>query len=235
MTISLKEKVRQVICNYSENVLTIYYSLTKNGFAATEIQMIPVQEKVHCKHSTDADAVSSNKRVGYLHLIAALSKIANVHLAKDDCATTKVDPVLGNRIAEQRESPYQEDSASIKNAERSSPPAAKSSLKLTYDIIFANVSNNESKMEKFHCQLIQDVYIPDVQENVPSYKCKFGNRIFLLASKRFQQDRRTNLYVKVNSGNMFRKLYNPGRSLETSRFNIVPAALVLKRGHENYT
>jgi len=184
-----------------------------------------ISERIYRKY----DKHSVSEENNYRELIAALSKIAKVHLSEDPSTIVEVDTISNSEFAARGKSPYQENDVS-EDAAKSILFTTKVNSNLSHDVIFHKVSNNRLKQERFQCQAIQDVYIPTLQEDIPSYKCEYGNKTFILSSKRFFDDRRNTFYVHVDD-NVLRKLYNSAES-KNNRYNVIQAAL--KPKHEDY-
>jgi len=189
---------------------------------------IEIQKITERIHRYDKHSVSEDKN--YRQLIAALSKIAKVHLSEDPSAIVEVDPMLNNQFTARGKSPYQENDAS-EDAAKSILFTTKSISNLSHDVIFHKVSNNRLKQERFQCQAIRDIHIPSLQEDIPSYKCEYGSKTFILSSKRFFDDRRNTFYVHVDN-NILRKLYEPTET-KNNRYNVIQAALKPKREDYN--
>jgi len=135
---------------------------------------------------------------------------------------------LNNQFATRRKSQRNDVS---EDAAKSILFTTKSTSNLSHDVIFHKVSNNRLKKERFQCQAIQDVHIPGLQEDIPSYKCEYGSKTFILSSKRFFDDRRNSFYVHVDN-NILRKLYE-STGPKSNRYNVIEAALKPKQEDYN--
>lgn len=164
------------------------------------------------------------------YLIAALSKIAKVRF-EEESVPIQQDLTTNVYNAAQKSTDLR-NGVSVKDTGTSTLHGAKLSSKLSSNGISYNSSSNGMEQENFHCQHIQDIYIAEIKENVPSYLCITGSKWFILASKRFFQDLRNSLHVNVD-GDILRKLKNSA-SFARNQFNVIPAVLILKSGHEDY-
>lgn len=190
------------------------------------IQKAPVrsngQKTIGQRRNAETE-VSSEKKDDHERMIAALSKIAKIQLAEEDSnLSTRRD-----LMAKIYDAARVRNIASVKSTDEST----------LVDIPFGGYldggSNGRIEQQNFHCQAIRDVYISDIEEYVPAYACKYGSRTFVLSSKRFLQDRRSSLDVNVDEDTL-RKLSSSSTVPINGRFNVIPATLVLKPGHENY-
>ncbi|XP_043271101.1 uncharacterized protein [Venturia canescens] len=89
---------------------------------------------------------------------------------------------------------------------------------------------------KFQCSPISEIYIPDVDKQMPAYLCALGRRAFVILSERFNQESRDRFIITLDD-QTYRQL-NPiysGTSTLTSAVSVLPATLVLKRGDADYT
>jgi len=164
------------------------------------------------------------------HLIIALSKIAKVRSFEENPASIKQSLMTNIYNAARNGSAY------LQNEKGTGAPTSldtKLLSRLSSNGISDNPLSNEIKQENFYCRAIRDVYIPEIKKNVPSYACTSGGKTFILSSKRFFQDRRSNLHINIDDDTL-RKLNDPVITLANSRFNVIPAILILKPGHENY-
>lgn len=197
--------------------------------ASMEAQKIPTlldHQETTCH---EEDKGMSSGRTDYL--IAVLSKIAKIRLFEEDPASVGRD-LTTNSYNAARESVYLRNGVSVKDTEASALLDTKLFSKLSSNIS-DNSSGDEIGQENFHCRAIRDIYIPEIKENIPSYACTAGNKTFILSSKRFFQDRRSSLHVNIDD-DMLRKLNDSAITPASSRFNVIPAILILKPGHENY-
>ncbi|KAL6434277.1 hypothetical protein ACFW04_006007 [Cataglyphis niger] len=161
----------------------------------------------------------------YQDLITALSKIAKIKSSKEDPARCSMENVYNA----QKKSTYLQSRIFAKNT---GGPISRDT-KLVSEDIFNNAPNDVTERGNFHCRAIQDIYIPEIKEKVPSYACTFGDNTFILSSKRFFQDRRSSLHVNIDNDTL-RKLNSSTTFSTNSQFHIIPAVLVLKPWHENY-
>lgn len=166
-------------------------------------------------------------------MIAALSKIAKVRSFEEDPASIGRSLMANVYNAARKESSYLQNGVSAKDIEAPALLDTKLSSKLSSNSISDNPSSNETGREHFHCRAIQDVYIPDIKENVPSYACTSGGKTFILSSKRFFQDRRSSLRVNIDDDTLC-KLNDSVVIFTKNRFNVIPAILILKPGNGNY-
>lgn len=184
------------------------------------------------RRRNENEEMSTDCETNYQRLITTLSKIAKVQ-------SSEKDPVVTGRY-------------SIANAYNAVNKSMLCQInlrickeeflqKLSFDMkissnlsegIFNNASNEGNQQGNFHCHAIQDIYIPEIKEKIPSYTCILGDMTFILSSKRFFQDRRSSLHINIDNDTL-RKL-NSSTVTPTSQFNIIPAVLVLKPWHENY-
>ncbi|XP_011707354.1 PREDICTED: uncharacterized protein LOC105462449 isoform X2 [Wasmannia auropunctata] len=201
-----------------------------NSDAPKVSQKIPIllshREAKSIRHKEN-DGMSFGRR-GTDDLIAALSKIAKVSFEEDPASIGR--SLMGN-VA--RNKP-----ANLRNgfsAKDSGAPTPHLDTQLSSKLSSSGISDNSSNNggENFNCRAIRDVYVPDIKENVPAYACTSGGKTFILSSKRFFQDRRSSLRVNIDDDTL-RKLNNSAIVLTNSRFNIIPAILILKPDHETY-
>lgn len=167
--------------------------------------------------------------------IAALSKIASVRVAKEDSL------IIARRLRETKDNAARGRFTHLRNNDNSAgntteytkmtPP--NTSLQLSPNDIFNRASNDNVMQRSVRCQVKGDIYIADIDENVPSYTCKFGNIIFLLASKRFRCDRRNSLDLSIDD-DALRRLMNVTFTSTESRRHIIEVVLALKPDGENY-
>ncbi|CAL1679957.1 unnamed protein product [Lasius platythorax] len=179
------------------------------------------------------EEISTDCETNYQRLITALSRIAKLR-------SSEKDPVVTGLLS----------MANVYNAVNKSmlcqinPRICKEEFlqKLSFDVkissnlsegIFNNASNDGIQQGNFHCHAIQDIYIPEIKEKIPSYTCTLGDMTFILSSKRFFQDRRSSLHINIDNDTL-RKLNSSTVTPTNSQFNIIPAVLVLKPWHENY-
>jgi len=168
------------------------------------------------------------------HLIVALSKIAKVRSFEEDPASIKQSLMTNIYNAARNGSAYLQNEKGTKApTSLDTKLSSRLSSRLSSNGISDNLSSNGIKQENFYCRAIRDVYIPEIKKNVPSYACTSGGKTFILSSKRFFQDRRSNLHVNIDDDTL-RKLNDPVITLANNRFNVIPAILILKPGHENY-
>lgn len=177
------------------------------------------------------EEISAEKN--YQHLITALSKIVKIRSSEEDPIVTGRCPIANVYNAAQKKSMYLQSRVSAKNTEGPISFDTKSSSKLVSEGIFNNTSNGEIQRGNFHCHAIQDIYIAEIKEKIPSYACTFGGNTFILSSKRFFQDRRSSLRINIDNDTL-RKLSSSTIIPTNSQFNVIPAVLVLKPWHENY-
>lgn len=168
----------------------------------------------------------------YQDLITALSKIAKIKSSKEDPLVTGRCS-MENIYNAQKKSTYLQSRVFAKNTGGPISLGTKSSSKLVSEDIFNNAPNDAIQRGNFHCRAIQDIYIPEIKEKIPSYACTFGDNTFILSSKRFFQDRRSSLHVNIDNDTL-RKLNSSTITPTNSQFHIIPAVLVLKPWHENY-
>ncbi|XP_028046968.2 uncharacterized protein LOC114254592 [Monomorium pharaonis] len=184
------------------------------------------QQRTKSHRHKEDEKVSSEKRN---YLIATLSKIAKVRSFEEDPVSIKRTLMYD---AVRDKSAYAQNGISAKNMGTLTPLDAKiSSELLSNGILSVNPLSN--KIGRKNCRAIRDVYVPEIKENVPSYACTSEGKTFILSSKRFLQDRRDNLRVSIDDDTL-RKLNDPAVALTNGRFNIIPAILILKPGHDNY-
>lgn len=198
--------------------------------ASIETQKIPTlshhQETKSHRHKEDEKMSSERKD----YLIAALSKIAKVRSFEEDPALIRRNLMANVYNAARDESAYLRNGISAKNIGALTPLDTKIS---SYNGISDNSSSNGTGQENLYCRAIRDVYIAEIKENVPSYACTSEGKTFILSSKRFLQDRRNSLRVNIDDDTL-RKLNDPVTTLTNNRFNIIPAILILKPGHDDY-
>ncbi|KYN44251.1 hypothetical protein ALC56_01313 [Trachymyrmex septentrionalis] len=133
------------------------------------------------------------------YLIDALSKIAKVQ-------SFEKDPALVRRLmanvynATQNKSAYLRNRISTKNI-NGTPTHLDTELssKLSSSEISDNSSSNGIGQENFHYRAMRNVYISKMKENIPSYACTSGGKMFNLSSKRFFQDRRSYFNFKTRT------------------------------------
>lgn len=97
--------------------------------------------------------------------------------------------------------------------------------------IMEEEDGQSQKPRKFHCQPVQDIFVPKVGKKLPAYACKLGSRRFVLTSERFLQDRRTQVDVSVDDGT-FLRLNQQARKDVASK--VIPAELVLNKRTSDY-
>lgn len=184
------------------------------------------QETTDHRHDEN-EKLSSEKN--YQHLITALSKIAKVRSSEKDPGRCSMANVYS---AAQNKSTYLQRRISEKITRGPIPFDKKLSSNL-FESLFNNVSNGGIRQGNLPCHAIEDIYISEIKEKVPSYRCTFGNITFILSSKRFFQDRRSSLCINIDN-DILRKLNSSTTNSTNNQFNIIPAVLVLKPFHENY-
>ncbi|KAK2578887.1 hypothetical protein KPH14_009752 [Odynerus spinipes] len=94
-------------------------------------------------------------------------------------------------------------------------------------------SANESR-GTCHCNALRDVYVPEIGKELPAYACRFHDRIFVLTSERFLEDRRSYFDIDVDEETSRRLLVTGSKQPRTVRTEILPVTLVLKIGEDNY-
>lgn len=94
-------------------------------------------------------------------------------------------------------------------------------------------SNNRSQQRFIRCQVTRDIYITDVNENLPSYACKLGNNTLFFSSKRFSRGRINSLDVSVDDDTL-RRLNNNSSAPTGNISHIIEVILALKFDSENY-
>ncbi|XP_047354066.1 uncharacterized protein LOC124950798 [Vespa velutina] len=85
------------------------------------------------------------------------------------------------------------------------------------------------------CNIVQDIYVPEVGKKLPAYACRLHDKIFVLTSERFFDDRRSYFDIKVDeetSQHLITAASKP--SSKTVHTKKLPVTLVLKNGEDNY-
>lgn len=203
-------------------------SLSKFDDSETSIEAQKIPTLLNHQETTwqEENRGVSSRRTNYL--IAALSKIAKIRSSEEDPASIGRD--LTTTAYNARESTYFRNGVSVKDAGALLDTELSSELSSN---ISDNLSGDEIGRENFHCRAIRDIYIPEIKENIPSYACTTGSKTFILSSKRFFQDRRSSLHINIDDDTL-RELNDPAITPASSRFNVIPAVLILQPGHENY-
>lgn len=212
-------------------------SLSKaNNFkGSTETRKIPTclnQETTGHRRNKNGK-MSKCAEKNYQYLINALSRLAKIRSSQEDPVVTEQHSMANVYNDAKNISTYLQSRVSAKNTGEPTSFDTKSSSKLISEDTFNKTSNDERQRGNFHCHAIQDIYIPEAKEKIPSYTCIFGNNTFILSSKRFFQDRRNNLHISIDNDTL-RKLNSSTITLTNNQFNIIPAILVLNPWHENY-
>ncbi|KAM0727042.1 hypothetical protein ACS0PU_007203 [Formica fusca] len=201
---------------------------------STDSQRIPTclnHQETTGHRRNENEEMSAEKN--YQNLITALSKIAKIKSSKEDPVVTGGCSTGNIYNGAEKKSTYLQNGIFAKNTGRPISLDTKSSSKLVSEDIFNNAPNDGIQQRNFHCRAIQDVYIPEIKEKIPSYACTFGDNTFILSSKRFFQDRRSSLHINIDNDTL-RKLNSSIITPTNSQFHIIPAVLVLKPWHENY-
>lgn len=217
--------------NYSNERLNSFVkSEVNNSKESTETRKIPTCLNQETTGQCKNEEISTSTEKNYQYLINALSKIANVRYAQEDSVVTRQHSMF--TMTRKIYLCICRVSTSIRGPTSSQP---KLSSKPNSEDTFNDTLNDELRRRNFHCHAIQDIYIPEMKEKIPSYVCTFGENLetFILSSKRFFQDHRNNLRINIDN-DILRKLSNSAITPTNSQFKIIPAALVLKHQHENY-
>ncbi|XP_014482070.1 PREDICTED: uncharacterized protein LOC106748247 [Dinoponera quadriceps] len=167
-------------------------------------------------------------------MIAALSRIAKVRVAGGDpVITARRSKETGIDARGKSTYSLDDDNSAGNTVENTRVTSSITPLGLSSNGVSNRAANGEIKQRSVRCRAKGDVYITDVGENVPSYTCKLGNNVFLLASKRFRRDRRNNLDVGVDDDTL-RRLNNA--SLASTEINprTIEVVLALKPDGEDY-
>ncbi|XP_017886571.1 uncharacterized protein LOC108628873 [Ceratina calcarata] len=169
--------------------------------------------------------LSENKLCPYesreLCLIFSLSKIAKVQVATLDNETA-MDRSFKSNIFD---GVSKETGNSKINEERRDKEEVHSNFgKRNEDN--QNSSEIQMKSPNVHCRGIRDVYIPDVQQNLPAFACTFGNNTFILSSERFLQDRRSYLDIKIDQHRLQNIKLTP-KLPKGNRLKAIPVTLIL--------
>lgn len=92
----------------------------------------------------------------------------------------------------------------------------------------------EFKPRKFHCDPIDDVFIPAVEKKVPAYICKLHDRQFVISSERFLEEFKNHLEIDVDETTFRRLSVDDGTSVVNSVADVIPVTLTQRRGEEFY-
>lgn len=84
------------------------------------------------------------------------------------------------------------------------------------------------------CNVIQDVYVPEAGKKLPAYACKFHDKIFVLTSERFLEDRRSYFDINVDEETSQHLNVAVSKQPKTVHAKKLPVTLVLKNGEDNY-
>lgn len=84
------------------------------------------------------------------------------------------------------------------------------------------------------CNVIQDVYVPEAGKKLPAYACKLHDKIFVLTSERFLEDRRSYFDINVDEETSQHLIVAALKSSKTVHAEKLPVTLVLKNGEDNY-
>lgn len=84
------------------------------------------------------------------------------------------------------------------------------------------------------CNVIQDVYVPEAGKKLPAYACRLHDRIFVLTSERFLEDRRSYFDINVDEETSRHLFVSASKPAKTVHVKKLPVTLVLKNGEDNY-
>lgn len=155
-------------------------------------------------------------------LIYSLSKIAKVQVAALNRASADRNLKLDNfnKNSESYEELREEDSR-VKFLTQNGGENLK------------NFSRKQVTSTNVHCRATRDVYIPEIDQNLPAFACKWRNNTFILSSERFLQDRRLYLEIKIDE-NGFQNMKLSRETSIVGKHNALPALLVLNAVTNDY-
>lgn len=158
--------------------------------------------------------IKEKEEDNYKKLIATLSKIAKVQSTGKDSSTSEQVKV---------------PNVSVKNGKEPTFLDTKSSSRSHY-----NTSDTGVKQRSVRCYAIpKPAYIPEINEFIFAYACKLKNKIFILSSKRFFEDRRTSVYVSIDDETLD-KINSPATDAENGKLRIISTTLALQKPGHNY-
>lgn len=119
------------------------------------------------------------------------------------------------------------------------PRDRKQSFVELYDKKDRAETRNELELSKesrrtCRCNVLRDVYVPEIDKKLPAYVCRLRDRVFVLTSERFLEDRRSSFDIDVDEETSRRLLASGSKEPRTVRTELLPVTLVLKFGEDNY-
>lgn len=84
------------------------------------------------------------------------------------------------------------------------------------------------------CYVIEDVYMPEAGKKLPAYACRLYDKIFILTSERFLEDRRSYFDIYVDEEIAKNWIVAASNAVRTVGVKKLPVTLFLKNGENNY-
>lgn len=144
-------------------------------------------------------------------LLSALSRIAKIHIDEDN--DSSILRKSSEKLSNAKDQKYRSDFEREKKNELVLPSWPQGN---------------------YRCYVIEDVYMPEAGKKLPAYACRLYDKIFVLTSERFLEDRRSYFDIYVDEEIAQNWIVAASNAVRIVGVKKLPVTLFLKNGENNY-